>query len=104
MTIPDYLNREDGVRKKSIKQEKKVQRQLNSGALWTHKGDLIDDECMYEVKGGKKQVVISEKILKKVYEEAWKEGKHPVLIVEVGTKHKYIIKAEVFYENSKSNL
>jgi hypothetical protein len=99
--IPNYLNREDGVRKKSIKQEKKIQRQLASGALWTHKGDLIDDECMYEVKGGKKQVVVTEKILKKIFEEAWKEGKKPVLIVEIGDKFKYIFKAEVFYENPK---
>ncbi len=100
--IPRYLQKTDGVKKQSIKQEKKIQRQLASGALWTHKGDLIDSECMYEVKGGKKQVVITEKILKKIYEEAWKEGKHPILIVEIGNK--YIFKAEVFYENSKINF
>ena len=102
--IPKYLQKEDGVKKQSIKQEKKIQRQLASGALWTHKGDLVDNECMYEIKGGKKQVVITEKILKKIYEEAWKEGKKPVLIVEIGTSHKYIFKAEVFYENTKVNF
>lgn len=94
--IPKYLQKEDGVKKQSIKQEKKIQRQLASGALWTHKGDLIDDECMYEIKGGKKQVVVSEKILEKIFTEAWKEGKHPILIVELGTINKYIFKAEVF--------
>lgn len=102
--IPGYLSREEGVRKKSIRQEKRIQRQLASGALWTHKGDLIDDECMYEVKGSKKSVTINEKMLKKIYEEAWKEGKKPVLIVEIGTTPKYIFKAEIFYENPKINF
>jgi|GEM_PF-6165256 len=85
MSLPGYLQPETN-RHRSIRQEKRVQRQLASGALWQHKGDLIDDLAMYECKIGKKQVTVTYDMLKKIFEEAGKEGKQPVLIIEIGDK------------------
>ena len=83
MSIPNYLQPESN-RKKSIKKEKNVQRQLNSGALWYHKGDLVDSETMYEHKFGKKQIVVTYEMMNKLFTEASNEGKTPVLILEIG--------------------
>ena len=85
MKISKYLDDKSN-KEISIKQEKRVQRQLNSGALAFNKGDLIDGTYMYELKIGKKQVTVSQQMLNKIYEEAWKVGKVPILMIEIGNK------------------
>jgi len=85
MSLPKYLNDKSN-KEISIKQEKRVQRQLNSGALAFNKGDLIDGTYMYELKIGKKQVTVTNIMLNKLYEESWKVGKVPILMIEIGNK------------------
>jgi hypothetical protein len=82
MSLPSYLE-PDGNKKRSDRQEKRVQKQLASGALWYNKGDLIDAEAMYECKIGKKQVTVTYEMLNKLFEEAHKSGKEPILIIEI---------------------
>ena len=85
MGLPKYLNDKSN-KEISIKQEKRVQRQLNSGALAFNKGDLIDGTYMYELKIGKKQVTVTNIMLNKLYEESWKVGIVPILMIEIGNK------------------
>ena len=58
MSIPKYLTQKKNIKKESIKQEKKVQRRLNSGALWYNKADLNDDKNLFEYKGTIKRKTI----------------------------------------------
>jgi len=94
MSIPKYLQKETTVKDASVRQEKNVQRQLASGALWFHKGDLKSEDCLFElklaVKG--KQVTVTKEMLAKIFEEASSTGKLPVLILEIGD---YILIGEV---------
>jgi len=64
--------------------EEKVQKCINSGALWFDKGDLkVGDylvECKYTEKKGYR---ITTKVLKKLWEEALDRNKLPALVVGI---------------------
>jgi hypothetical protein len=92
MSLPKYLQDKETVKDISLKQEKRVQRQLASGALWNNKGDLKSEDCLFELKIGKKQVTITKEILEKIFTEASKDGKQPVLLIEID---EYIFIGEV---------
>ncbi len=96
MSLPKYLTDGINVKKESIKQEKKIQRQLASGALWTQKGDLKDEENLYEVKYAVKgkSITVTKEMLAKIFKEAGQIGKNPILILEIG---EYIVVGNVFY-------
>lgn len=85
MAIPKYLMREPDIKKESIKQEKRVQRHLNSGALWFKKADLSDDKNLYEYKGTikRKTVNVTKKMLEKHFKDAHSEGRTPVMIIAI---------------------
>lgn len=98
MGIPKYLIKKETGKDMSNKQENKVRKQLASGALWFAKGDITTDTHMIECKTGRKQVTITGKILKKIYKEAWKEGKLPGMVIEIG---EYTLSGMVFKEKGR---
>lgn len=64
--------------------EKKVQATLNSGAIWSDKGDLKTDEFVIECKfTEKKGYRISIKTLKKLWDEALESNKLPLLVIGI---------------------
>lgn len=64
--------------------ENKVQKALNSGALWFDKGDLKTKDFVIECKyTEKKGFRISTKILKKLWNEAYDSNKQPKLVVGI---------------------
>ncbi len=87
MAVPKYLKEEKSNREISMKQEERVRRTLNSGAMWQDKGDLKSKDCLFELKTtrpGGKQITVTKDMLQKIFEEASKSGKQPVLILEIG--------------------
>jgi len=83
MSLPKYLTEGNTIKKDSIKHEKKVCRQLSSGAMWFAKGDLKSEDCLFELKKGKKQVSITGEMMEKIFKEATSIGKMPILLVEI---------------------
>ena len=83
MSLPKYLQEGNTIKKDSIKHEKRVTRQLNSGSLWYHKGDLKNEDCLFELKKGKKQVSVTGEMMEKIFKEATSVGKSPILLVEI---------------------
>ena len=77
--------------------ENKVQKTLNSGALWFDKGDLKTDEYLIECKvTDKKGYRISDKLLKKIWDEALDRNKLPMLVIGIkGENYRWIVKAVV---------
>lgn len=69
--------------------EKKTIKQLSrpaSGALWFSKGDINIDNLLGEVKTTeKKQFILKEEILQKIFLEATQEGKIPYVIINFKT-------------------
>ena len=71
-------------KKKGNKFEKKVQRTINSGALWFQKGDLQTKDYVIEAKyTEKKGYRISTKLLKKLWEDALDANKLPLLTIGI---------------------
>jgi len=101
MSLPKYLIEEKSVKKQSLKQEKRVRRQLASGALAFYKGDLVDLDSnkMYELKlaAKGKQVIVKRDMLEKIFKEAKQDGKLPVMFIEIG---EYILIGEVIKKRS----
>ncbi len=64
--------------------EAKVQKAINSGALWFSKSDLTTDnfaiECKYTEKKGFR---ITTKMLRKLWEEAYDQNKRPKLVIGI---------------------
>lgn len=57
----------------------------NSGARWHSKGDLKTETHLIEIKSTKgSQIVVHKSWLEKIREEAIKEGKEPVLVIDFG--------------------
>jgi len=83
MNLPKYLQEGNTIKKDSIKHEKRVTRQLNSGGMWFAKGDLKSDDCLFELKKGKKQVSVTGEMMEKIFKEASYVGKLPILMVEI---------------------
>ena len=77
--------------------EKKVQRCINSGALWFDKCDLKTDTHRIEVKfTEKKSFSITRKILDKLWSEALDSNKLPALVIGIkGEKDTYIINCQI---------
>jgi len=81
--IPKYLQR--NVKRQGQKAEKRVKRTLNSGALWFDKGDLKTSKYLIEVKHtNKKGFRITDKLLRKLIDEAYSVHKEPLLIIYIG--------------------
>ena len=64
--------------------EKKVQKTINSGALWFNKGDLQTKDYVIEAKyTEKKGYRITTKLLKKLWEDALEANKLPLLTIGI---------------------
>lgn len=73
------------MKNKGRKFEDKVQKCLNSGALWFDKGDLKTEDYLIECKyTDKKSYRISIETLQKLWSEAMDSNKMPRLIVGIG--------------------
>lgn len=71
-------------KKKGQDFEDKVQKTLNSGALWFDKGDLKDNDFVYECKfTEKKGFRITTKLLEKIWDEALDSCKLPRLVIGI---------------------
>lgn len=101
MAIPEWLKKDKSVREKSDRKTKKfakkhnIKVRSNSGAPWNMKGDLGDKNALIEHKyTDKKQFIIKEKMLKKIFTEAIKDdgGKEPYFVIEF---KKYVIIGKV---------
>lgn len=69
---------------KGRKFEEKIQKCINSGALWFDKGDLKTEDFLIEIKHThKKSFSITKKILQKIWNEALEYNKLPKLIVGI---------------------
>jgi len=69
---------------KGQKFEDLVQKTLNSGSLWFDKGDLRTQDYLIECKyTDKKGFRISNKILKKLWDEALERNKLPALVIGI---------------------
>ena len=77
--------------------ESKVQKAINSGALWFNKGDLRTDNYLIEAKyTEQKGYRISTKTLEKLWTEALEANKFPLLIIGLKDKKaEWILKVEV---------
>jgi len=83
--LPNYLK--ENVKKVSLKREKKLDKdiriQVGSGSFWGAKGDERTKDCLIEEKGTRKgQIIIKESWLKKVFIEALKDSRTPILILD----------------------
>ena len=96
--LPNWLEKDKSVRKKSDKKTKKFAKKINakvvsnSGAPWNVNGDLvIGKNIILERKDtDKKQFILKENMLKKIFRDAVKnEGKEPFFMV-VFKKYKII--------------
>ncbi len=64
--------------------EKKVQKAINSGALWFDKGDLKTDDLMIECKyTNKKSYRITTATLQKLWNDALEANKMPRLVIGI---------------------
>jgi len=71
-------------KEKGSKFEKKIERTINSGALWFDKGDLKSDEYLIDCKyTEKKGFRITHKMLEKIWNEALESNKLPRLIIGI---------------------
>lgn len=69
---------------KGLKFENLVQKTLNSGSLWFDKGDLKTEDHLIECKyTDKKGFSITNKILKKLWDEALGRNKLPALVIGI---------------------
>jgi len=88
-------------RKFGNKFENKVQKQINSGALWFSKGDLSTEEYLIECKTtGKGSYSISKKLLEKLWNEALESSKLPLLVIGIQDNNTlWKLKVEINKEN-----
>lgn len=95
--IVENKERKKMKKNKGSKFEERVQKCLNSGALWFDKGDLKTDDYLIECKyTEKKGFRISDKILEKLWNEALERNKLPALVIRIkGVKQTWFIKAVV---------
>lgn len=71
-------------KEKGKKFENKIQKTINSGAMWFDKGDLKTDEYVIEAKyTEKKGFRISTKILNKLWNDALEANKFPLLTIGI---------------------
>ena len=91
MSIPKWMNKKETTRGFSQKRENKFAKKYgarptpNSGASWHSKGDLKTETHLIEIKSTKGgQMVVHKSWLEKIREEAIKEGKEPILVIDFG--------------------
>lgn len=89
MPLPDYFTRQEGVKKRSQRQEKRVAVKLNgkpqkgSGAVSFHKGDVRTAELLLECKTTQNaSLSIKQEWLEKVSKESVAYNKVPALSIE----------------------
>jgi hypothetical protein len=82
--MPKWFNEEESIKKKANKKESKVYKHLVSGAL-SYKGDFSDENAVMDNKSTeKKSISVTEKMCKKLIEDALTRGKeHSVLILDL---------------------
>ena len=70
-----------------------------SGAFWSRKGDVRNDDLLIEHKWtGKKQVTIKSEVLKKITKEAILDSRMPVLGIHLDGENYVILGEEDFFE------
>jgi hypothetical protein len=91
--------------KQSAKHEKRLAKKIGgkrnaaSGAFWTRKGDVRNDELLIEHKWtGKKSVTIKSEVLKKITKEAILDGRMPVLGLHLDGENYVVLGEEDFFE------
>jgi hypothetical protein len=91
--------------KQSLKHEKRLeeitggQRSAASGAFWSRKGDVRNDELLIEHKWtGKKSVTIKSEVLKKITTEAILDSRMPVLGLHLEGENYVVLLEEDFFE------
>ena len=82
---------------KGRKFEEKVQKSINSGALWFDKGDLKTKDYVIECKfTEKKGFRITTKMLQKIWNEALDANKLPLIVVGIkNDKELWTIKCQI---------
>jgi hypothetical protein len=91
--------------KQSLKHEKRLEKKINgsrtaaSGAFWSRKGDVRNDELLIEHKWtGKKSVTIKSEVLKKITTEAILDSRIPVLGLHLDGENYVVLGEEDFFE------
>lgn len=91
--------------KESLKHEKRLAKKIGgkrnaaSGAFWSRKGDVRNDELLIEHKWtGKKSVTIKSEVLKKITKEAILDGRMPVLGLHLDGENYVVLGEEDFFE------
>lgn len=95
--------------KESLKHEKRLakviggQRSAASGAFWSRKGDVRNDNLLIEHKWtGKKTVTIKSEVLKKITTEAILDSRTPVLGLHLDGENYVVLLEEDFFEMRNS--
>ena len=91
--------------KESLKHEKRLAKKISgsrsaaSGAFWSRKGDVRNDELLIEHKWtGKKSVTIKSDVLKKITTEANLDSRIPVLGLHLDGENYVVLVEEDFFE------
>ena len=91
--------------KESLKHEKRLAKKISgsrsaaSGAFWSRKGDVRNDELLIEHKWtGKKSVTIKSDVLKKITTEAILDSRIPVLGLHLDGETYVVLVEEDFFE------
>jgi len=91
--------------KQSLKHEKRLAKKIGgkrnaaSGASWSRKGDVRNEDLLIEHKWtGKKQVTIKSEVLKKITREAILDGRMPVLGLHLDGENYVVLGEEDFFE------
>ena len=98
--IPKYL-RKKNIKRDSLRKEKWIAKNLivpASGALWHSKGDFKTDKYLIEAKSGKKETKVKEEHLRKIFIEASRISKIPLMYFVFDN---YYLLGEVFRINQK---
>lgn len=99
--LPKWLEKDDSIKKKSQKHEKKMakkiggRRRAGSGNCSFWPGDIVKGKYLIEQKSAitQKEIKVREKMLKKIFREAYRVNKMPAMVLEF---HNYILIGKVF--------
>lgn len=91
--------------KESQKHEKRLAKKIGgsrnaaSGAFWSRKGDVRNEDLLIEHKWtGKKQVTIKSEVLKKITKEAILDSRTPVLGLHLDGENYVVMLEEDFFQ------
>jgi len=92
-------------KRESLKHEKRLaktiggQRSAASGAFWSRKGDVRNQDLLIEHKWtGKKSVTVKSEVLKKITKEAILDSRKPVLGLHLDGENYVVLLEEDFLE------